>query len=41
MTLLPGDIISTGTPSGVAPMEVGDTIEVEIKGIGKLANHII
>jgi len=41
MTLLPGDIISTGTPSGVAPMEVGDTVEVEIKGIGKLTNNII
>jgi len=41
MTLLPGDIISTGTPSGVAPMEVGDTVEVEIKGVGKLTNNIV
>ena len=41
MTLLPGDIISTGTPSGVAPMEVGDTVEVEIKGVGKLTNNLV
>jgi 2-keto-4-pentenoate hydratase/2-oxohepta-3-ene-1,7-dioic acid hydratase in catechol pathway len=41
MTLLPGDIIATGTPEGVGPMEVGDTVEVEIEEIGILRNHVI
>jgi 2-keto-4-pentenoate hydratase/2-oxohepta-3-ene-1,7-dioic acid hydratase in catechol pathway len=40
MTLLPGDIISTGTPSGVGPMKKGDIIEVEVKGIGTLRNSV-
>ncbi|MCX8083797.1 MAG: fumarylacetoacetate hydrolase family protein [Calditerrivibrio sp.] len=40
MTLLPGDIVATGTPSGVGPMNVGDTIEVEIEGIGILRNYV-
>jgi len=40
MTLIPGDIISTGTPSGVGPMHKGDIVEVEIEGIGKLCNQI-
>jgi len=40
MTLLPGDIISTGTPSGIGPMNKGDTVEVHIEGIGILRNHI-
>jgi len=39
-TLLPGDVISTGTPSGIGPMEVGDTIEVRIEGIGALVNTV-
>lgn len=38
MTLEPGDIIMTGTPEGVGPMQAGDTIEVEIEGIGTLRN---
>jgi 2-keto-4-pentenoate hydratase/2-oxohepta-3-ene-1,7-dioic acid hydratase in catechol pathway len=38
MTLLPGDLISTGTPSGIAPMKSGDTIEVRVEGIGSLVN---
>ncbi len=38
MTLEPGDIIFTGTPSGVGPIAPGDTIEVEIEGIGVLRN---
>ncbi|HVB64624.1 MAG TPA: fumarylacetoacetate hydrolase family protein [Nitrolancea sp.] len=38
MTLLPGDVIMTGTPEGVSPMQAGDTIEVEIEGIGTLRN---
>lgn len=40
MTLLPGDIISTGTPSGIGPMQKGDTVEVHIEGIGILRNHV-
>ncbi len=41
MTLRPGDIISTGTPSGVGPLRSGDTVEVEIEGIGRLRNQVI
>ncbi len=41
MTLYPGDIISTGTPSGIAPMKPGDRVEVEIQGIGILKNYIV
>jgi 2-keto-4-pentenoate hydratase/2-oxohepta-3-ene-1,7-dioic acid hydratase in catechol pathway len=40
MTLLPGDIVSTGTPAGVGPMKSGDKIEVEIEGIGVLTNYV-
>ena len=40
MTLLPGDLIATGTPSGVGPMNKGDIIEVEIEGIGILKNFV-
>ena len=40
MTLLPGDIILTGTPSGVGPMRVGDMVEVRIEGIGNLKNSV-
>lgn len=40
MTLLPGDIIMTGTPKGVGPMESGDEIVVQIEGIGELRNRI-
>jgi 2-keto-4-pentenoate hydratase/2-oxohepta-3-ene-1,7-dioic acid hydratase in catechol pathway len=40
MTLLPGDVITTGTPSGVGPMQRGDTIEVVIEGIGTLSNVV-
>lgn len=40
MTLLPGDVISTGTPAGVGPMKPGDKIEIEIEGIGRLSNHV-
>jgi 2-keto-4-pentenoate hydratase/2-oxohepta-3-ene-1,7-dioic acid hydratase in catechol pathway len=39
-TLLPGDVILTGTPAGVGPMEPGQRVEVEIDGIGTLANTI-
>jgi 2-keto-4-pentenoate hydratase/2-oxohepta-3-ene-1,7-dioic acid hydratase in catechol pathway len=41
MTLLPGDVIISGTPPGVGPIEVGDTVEVEIEGIGILRNTIV
>jgi 2-keto-4-pentenoate hydratase/2-oxohepta-3-ene-1,7-dioic acid hydratase in catechol pathway len=41
MTLEPGDVISTGTPSGVGNLAVGDTVVVEIEGIGALANTVI
>ncbi len=41
MTLLPGDVIATGTPSGIGPMAVGDKIEVVIEGIGTLSNHLV
>ncbi len=40
MTLLPGDIVSTGTPEGVAPMKIGDKVEVRIEGIGTLTNYV-
>ena len=40
MTLLPGDVILTGTPEGVGPMEVGDDVEVSIEGLGSLANTV-
>jgi len=41
MTLLPGDIITTGTPSGIGSMKPGDTIEIEVKGIGVLRNKVV
>jgi len=41
MTLLPGDVILTGTPPGVGPMQKGDTAVVEIEGIGRLTNKIV
>lgn len=41
MTLLPGDVIATGTPSGVSKLNPGDVCEVEIDGIGTLINPII
>jgi 2-keto-4-pentenoate hydratase/2-oxohepta-3-ene-1,7-dioic acid hydratase in catechol pathway len=40
MTLFPGDIIATGTPSGVGPLQYGDTVEVTIEGIGTLVNKV-
>jgi 2-keto-4-pentenoate hydratase/2-oxohepta-3-ene-1,7-dioic acid hydratase in catechol pathway len=41
MTLLPGDVIATGTPSGIGPMAIGDQIDVVIEGIGTLSNHVV
>lgn len=40
MTLLPGDVIATGTPSGVGPLKNGDTFTVRISGIGELTNPV-
>ncbi|MDD4876303.1 MAG: fumarylacetoacetate hydrolase family protein [Dehalococcoidales bacterium] len=40
MTLLPGDIIATGTPSGIGPMYPGDTVEIKIEHIGTLKNYV-
>jgi 2-keto-4-pentenoate hydratase/2-oxohepta-3-ene-1,7-dioic acid hydratase in catechol pathway len=41
ITLLPGDVIMTGTPSGIGPVRPGDEIEIEISGIGVLRNQVI
>lgn len=41
LTLEPGDLISTGTPAGVGNLEPGDLVEVEVEGIGVLANPVI
>ena len=40
MTLLPGDIISTGTPSGIGPLAAGDVFTVRVPGIGELTNPV-
>jgi 2-keto-4-pentenoate hydratase/2-oxohepta-3-ene-1,7-dioic acid hydratase in catechol pathway len=40
MTLLPGDIISTGTPAGIGPLATGDVVEVEVEGVGILENPV-
>lgn len=41
MTLWPGDVILTGTPSGVGPIQPGDVVEIEISGIGVLQNPVV
>lgn len=41
MTLLPGDLILTGTPEGVGPIEDGDTVNITIEGIGTLSNPVV
>ena len=41
MTLEPGDVIATGTPSGIGPMQPGDAVEVEVQGIGVLSNPVV
>ena len=41
MTLLPGDVILTGTPAGVGPMQVGDQVTVSVDGIGTLTNRVV
>ena len=41
MTLLPGDVIATGTPSGVGPMHPGDVVEIRVENIGALRNQVV
>ncbi|MBF0529942.1 MAG: fumarylacetoacetate hydrolase family protein [Deltaproteobacteria bacterium] len=41
MTLEPGDVIATGTPSGVGPVKPGDSIEIRVQGIGSLINKVV
>jgi 2-keto-4-pentenoate hydratase/2-oxohepta-3-ene-1,7-dioic acid hydratase in catechol pathway len=40
MTLLPGDVIATGTPAGVGPLAPGDVVEVEIPGASRVSNPV-
>jgi 2-keto-4-pentenoate hydratase/2-oxohepta-3-ene-1,7-dioic acid hydratase in catechol pathway len=40
MTLLPGDVILTGTPSGIGPMKAGGEVEVAVEGLGSLKNKV-
>ena len=40
MTLLPGDVIATGTPSGVGPLQPGDTVSIFVDGVGVLTNTV-
>lgn len=41
MTLLPGDVIATGTPAGVGPMRPGDVVEIRVEGVGTLRNRVV
>ncbi|MGE5190140.1 MAG: fumarylacetoacetate hydrolase family protein [Gemmatimonadota bacterium] len=41
MTLYPGDVIATGTPPGVGPVQVGDEVRIEVEGIGALTNRVV
>ena len=41
MTLLPGDIISTGTPAGIGPLAEGDVVTVRVSGVGDLVNPVV
>jgi 2-keto-4-pentenoate hydratase/2-oxohepta-3-ene-1,7-dioic acid hydratase in catechol pathway len=41
MTLLPGDVIATGTPSGIGPMQTGDVVEIRVEHIGSLRNQVV
>lgn len=40
MTLLPGDIIATGTPSGIGPLKAGDRVTIKVAGVGELSNPV-
>jgi len=41
MTLEPGDIVATGTPDGIGPLQPGDVVEVEVTGVGKVTNPVV
>ena len=41
ITLEPGDVIATGTPEGVGPLSPGDTVEIEVEGVGTLVNDVV
>ena len=41
MTLVPGDVILTGTPGGIGGLVAGDTVEVRIEGVGSLVNPVV
>src|SRR5687768_936474 len=41
MTLLPGDIITTGTPSGIGPLAAGDRVTIKVEGVGELVNPVV
>lgn len=41
MTLMPGDVVLTGTPSGMGALQIGDRVRVEIEGIGRLENPVV
>lgn len=41
MTLEPGDIVATGTPDGIGPLQPGDVVEVEVTGVGKVKNPVV
>jgi 2-keto-4-pentenoate hydratase/2-oxohepta-3-ene-1,7-dioic acid hydratase in catechol pathway len=41
MTLLPGDLVLTGTPAGIGPLVAGDKVNVSIEGIGSLSNSVV
>ena len=41
MTLYPGDLIATGTPDGVGPLELGDEVVVVVSGVGELRNSVV
>lgn len=41
MTLLPGDIISTGTPAGIGPLQPGDAVSIRVDGVGELVNPVV
>ena len=41
ITLLPGDILLSGTPKNSRPMNIGDLVEVEVTGLGRLSNKVV
>jgi 2-keto-4-pentenoate hydratase/2-oxohepta-3-ene-1,7-dioic acid hydratase in catechol pathway len=41
MTLEPGDVISTGTPSGIGGLKAGDTVTIKVEGVGELTNPVV